>query len=149
MRVENTALAVLQLSQNFIRPWISFSKNPITAVWLHPLPIFTHWETVTHIAYKIEERQTENYSDMNKKHGSRLAPHCSKERNIWGLVFHGSADGCCNIQPCFPWPKLLLQPGLAASTLTSSGSAAHCTPSRKLCHVFVTFQLKLFSIKKQ
>lgn len=43
-----------------------------------------------------------NYSDTNKKHRSRLASHCSKERNNWGLFFHGSAHGCCNIQPCFP-----------------------------------------------
>lgn len=34
----------------------------------------------------------ENYSDINKKHGSRLASHCSKDRNNWGLVFHRLAD---------------------------------------------------------
>lgn len=76
-----------------------------------------------------------NYSDMNKEHGSRLASHCSKERNNRGLVFHG----CCNIQPCFPLTQAVAPVWLGSLPTDFFSSSCTLHPFQKVvpwfCHI--------------
>lgn len=82
-----------------------------------------------------------------------LASHCSRREILWVCFFTdwlkaARQPGELTSSPVSHLARLLLQTGLAASAQASSGPAARCTPSRKLCHGLVASLLKPLFTKK-